>query len=159
MNLKKKIFPKIKNKLKNFLTDESWKITKKNAITIWALTAISSWVDLIQAHNGGRRGRAHHRNINVWHWSATPWGGHRSAYWSWHLSFAWVGHCNSSAPVYWHYSWNLTWGHVSSAVISGHKSANAWHGSWNAHSSHGSHWSHGSHGSHWSHWSSWDSWN
>jgi hypothetical protein len=45
MSIKKKLFPQIKKKLNSFLTDESWKITRKNALglAVWAM--LVSWID------------------------------------------------------------------------------------------------------------------
>ena len=43
---KKISFPKIKKKLKSFLTDESGKITKKDALwiaAVWAIIATGEW--------------------------------------------------------------------------------------------------------------------
>jgi hypothetical protein len=44
MSLKKKIFPKIKKSLTWFLTDESWKVTKKDILGISAWTLLVSWL-------------------------------------------------------------------------------------------------------------------
>ena len=41
----KKVFPKIKKSLQNFLTDESGEITKKNALWLAFWAAILSWID------------------------------------------------------------------------------------------------------------------
>lgn len=43
--IKKKIFPKLKKTLGNFLTDESWKMTKKDALGIAAGAALFSWAE------------------------------------------------------------------------------------------------------------------
>lgn len=40
MSEKKKVFPKLKKKLQDFLTDESWEITKKDALGIAAGAAL-----------------------------------------------------------------------------------------------------------------------
>lgn len=51
MQHKKKIFPKFQKSLKNFLTDESGKITKKDALGISAGAALFAGVDeTIAAH-------------------------------------------------------------------------------------------------------------
>lgn len=48
---KKKIFPKLKKSLKNFLTDESGKITKKDALGISAWAALLAGAeDAVAAH-------------------------------------------------------------------------------------------------------------
>ena len=49
MNNNKKIFPKIKKKLKSFLADESWKITKKDALGLAAGAVLLSWTEEINA--------------------------------------------------------------------------------------------------------------
>lgn len=46
---KKKLIPKLKKSLKNFLTDESGKITKKDALGLSAGAAIFAGVDSIYA--------------------------------------------------------------------------------------------------------------
>jgi len=45
----KKIFPKIKKKLKSFLADESGKITKKDALGLAAGAVLLSGVDEVSA--------------------------------------------------------------------------------------------------------------
>lgn len=46
-----KKIPKIVKHLKNFLTDESWKITKHNALWLWAVWAILTWIEWWEAHH------------------------------------------------------------------------------------------------------------
>ena len=52
MQSKKKIFPKIKKKLHSFLTDESGKITKKDALGLSAWVALLWWVSSAEASLG-----------------------------------------------------------------------------------------------------------
>lgn len=46
---KKKIFPKIKKQIKDFLTDESWEITKKDALGMSAGAALLAWTESVNA--------------------------------------------------------------------------------------------------------------
>ena len=46
---KKKVFPKLKKSLKNFLTDESWKMTKKDALGISAVALLIAWAENVSA--------------------------------------------------------------------------------------------------------------
>ncbi len=131
--MKKKIFPKIWKKLKGFLTDESWKITKKDALWLAAVTSL--WVainDVVAAHTSSY--------TSTW----GKWG------WTWHSSYAhsnWL-YCRAT-----NHSSNMWHG---SAIVNG--SANyrfpsskhtssltagslSWHGSASGHSSHWSSWS------------------
>jgi len=59
-NQKKKIFPKIKKKLKWFLTDESWKITKKDALGLAAGAVLLSGVEEVSAS-------ANYSGLGNWH--------------------------------------------------------------------------------------------
>lgn len=133
--MKKKIFPKFQKKLHNFLMDESWKITKKDALWLAAATSITLWL----------------ADVHAWHTSHTsqvPWG----QWWgSWHSSYShssWL-----SCPSLSHTTDSLSW--HASAVSAGHTSWSytpshtstfsawsiSWHGSATGHSSHGSSWS------------------
>lgn len=143
--MKKKLFPKIKKKLHNFLTDESWKITKKDALWLAAVASLSLWINEVLA----------------WHTSHTsaPAGG---SWWgSWHSNF---GHNSTlscpSSPTHttdslsghlsqtsaWHISWTSTPTHTS-AFDPWNVS---WHGSATGHSSHGNHTNHSNHFNEWS---------
>ncbi len=122
----KKLFPNFKKKLQSFLTDESWKITKKDALGLAA---------------GG-----------VFLWLAEDAGSHNDSNWHHH---SWVGHGNtacghlSQAAMNWysraghvsaynrwatisqgHASGYAAWGHVSGArtahsswIVNGHSSS------------------------------------
>jgi len=159
---KKKIFPKFQKKLKWFLTDESWKITKKNALWLaaWAaLLSSVSWVNNTAAWHGA-------------HWNAmTPYNSTSS-----HGNYCQVYPCAPILPTndwcqpsnssnwtakcqdaYCSYPWNMAPAH-SSWLVNGHYSwqpVMVWSIDVPHHSSHASHWSHWSHASHWSHWSHW----
>ncbi len=143
MTNNKKFFPKLKKKIKNFLTDESWKITKKDALwlSVWAM--IMSWVDYVSA--------AHSSSLYyIWHanWYTVWW--HQSWYtvW-WHQN--WYRTTHSSSIVNWHSSgtpnaWHISWypiaWHASWYPIAWHvNAASYWHSSHGSHGSHGSHWS------------------
>jgi len=128
---KQKKFPKVSKKIRWFLTDESGKITKKDALGLSAGATLLAAASEVSA-------------TNWWHASGTG-DGHFS-----HAPNPGWGHANvSSAATCPHVS-GLVNGHLSSSQS---PTANylTWHGS---HGSHGSHWSHGSHGSHGSHSSS-----
>lgn len=130
--MKKKIFPKIWKKLKGFLTDESWKITKKDALWLAAVTSL--WVainDVVAAHTSSY---------------STTWGRWG---WTWHSSYS---HSNSLSCRATNHSSSM--GH-GSAIVNGSanyrfpsskhaSSLSAWSLSW-----------HGSASGHSSHWSSW----
>lgn len=140
MVLKKKIFPRLKKKINSFLTDESWKISKKNAlgIVLWAII-----LNDVDWHYSSRADRvyywtAHHAsNSCIWHWS-TAWhvnwylssgtniGG---AKWNWwHCSSITNSTYSKAATSSWHWSGTKVGWHL-----------NAGHGSWCVHVSHGSH--------------------
>jgi len=127
MSNKKNKFPKLKKSLKNFLTDESGKITKKDALGISAGAALLSVIDDVAAwHTSGAR------HLSQWHASwYNAWSRYnatRTAHWS--------------GVVNGHYSWSPSGGHVNGTRIGSHLSQ------WHANGS--SHGSHGSHGNHWS---------
>ena len=138
MTFSKKILPKVKKKLHSFLTDESWKISKKDALgiaAVWSIISTSTAHWLTWWHGSG-----------AGHFSASPqptwWTplGHANAYAvpvcqahaSWGATFynGHYSHIPSVASWAWYWPWSPGW---------------VWHGS------HWSHWSHWSHGSHWSH--------
>ncbi len=133
MEKKKKIFPKIKKKLEWFLTDESGKISKKDALWIAAGGVILASASAVSAGHSSSYswlpGGNGHSNGNGWN-------------------------CSSTVPYSEHAS-GIVNGHLSSNV-SWTKTASCYGGTgshWNVrHSSHSSHWSHGSHGSHGSRW-------
>ena len=135
-NQKKKIFPKIKKKLKSFLTDESWKITKKDALGLAVGAVILSWVDEVAA-------RTDHSNVcYAWHWSTSwHWNGYHS---NWqYCSTVTVQH--SSWIVNWHYSWTAwySWWNLWWHWSAGHSNGVS-HSQWApSHSNHSSHWSWG----------------
>lgn len=60
---KKKIFPKLKKSLKNFLTDESGKITKKDALGLSLAIAAFSGIETVVAWHGSFPASVHGNNI------------------------------------------------------------------------------------------------
>ncbi len=124
---KKKIFPKIKKKLKSFLTDESGKITKKDALGLSAAGLLLTWANDASAA------------VTTW---TVPAG----------LPFPNPAdpnnHNNSVAPTYMTVSWPATCSHAS-GIVNWHYSAvpnvNQTQTQYELHG-HGSHGSHGSHG-------------
>lgn len=138
--MKKKIFPKIKKKLHNFLTDESWKITKKDALWLAAVASMSLWI----------------HEVLAWHTSHTSapaggswWGSWHSNFW--HNSNLWCSAVTQTQDsLSWHMSQTSSW-HVSGSSTPVHTSQYAaWnlsgHGSATGHSSH---WNHTNHANHW----------
>ena len=169
---KNKFIPKIKKSLKWFLTDESWKITKKDALGITLWVGVLSWVDidLVSANHSSWAQHSSattcsgHANQASFSWYNS--GSHQSWYLRWgHSSWDTSGHW--SRTVSW---WNPSW-HYSNQVRaqtspSGHLSwyEHGWHSSgtsrWTEKSQwhfnkvwHQNHWSSTGHWSHWSHWS------
>jgi hypothetical protein len=172
MQNKKKIFPKIKKSLQWFLTDESWKISKKDALWISAWIAMLNIVDpdIVQAWHSSSwwthsnstscSGHASQGSFSAYssgsHQSGTPAGSHSSHTKAGHWSVSWWnpnGHFSRSAtlPSAWHGSWySYGWGHTSGTSRGWHVSQAAFSAA--AHNSHTNntvpHSSHGSHGSH-----------
>lgn len=113
MSETKKRFPKIKKKLKWFLTDESWKITKKDAMLIsswffllwladnadWALVCSSPSIN----HSSGIV-NGHYSWTPSWTSSASCSNSSETLNWSCGVS---VNH--SSGIVNGHYSWTPSW--------------------------------------------------
>lgn len=127
---KKNIFPKLKKTLQWFLTDESGKITKKDALGLAAWASLLGWVDTVSAaHSSGTGHSNSYSNI----WTRDWWGN------------------PTCSPSINHASWVIN-GHYSSnisGVVGGH---HEWSKALYTH------WSHGSHGSHSSSWSGCGSW-
>ena len=125
----KKKFPKFKKSLKNFLTDESGKITKKDALWLSAWAVLLSWIeDVVAGHSSTATPYSQaHANGYAW-WTAIS--GVRTA----HSSGIINGHL-SGTPNGWTYSWRTGMGHLNQAPFSG-----------TSHASHNSHWNHGSWG-------------
>jgi hypothetical protein len=108
----KSLFPKIKKKIRSFLSDESWKITKKDAFWVSAIAALSTSPMIAEA---GTWWHASGWHFN-WYPDTIPWA-HANVWVTW-----WS--CN-------HLSWLATW----------HLNQN-WVAPWIASiSGHGSHWS------------------
>lgn len=141
----KKFFPKLKKKLKWFLTDESWKISKKDALGLAVGAVLLSWVGEVfwDAHSNSCiiENLANPVRPNTWDWFANP-------------PATGVSRDNTPCLIKWsiHWSWVVNW-HFSSNTTLWVSSWLTWQPNSTWHSSHSSHGSHGSHGSHWSHWS------
>lgn len=118
MSKKTPIFPRLKKKISRFLTDESWKITKKDALGLSAAAVLLS-----SAESGVAR---HLSSGSDGHIS----GGHVSGNYN-------VVNVGSTATCQHH-----------SGVVNGHYSGSpaVQSSSFSGHLSHGSHSSHGSHG-------------
>ena len=103
MTKKKKInLPKISKKLQWFLTDESGKITKKNALWIWLWASLIGLVDNVDAAwwGTGHSSYSHGNNAYCsleWHSSSFTWQ-HISSSWQWHWSGPAWSH-TSNAPT------------------------------------------------------------
>jgi hypothetical protein len=117
-NKKKKLMiPKVKKKIKWFLTDESWKITKQAALWLTAWTFFALWLEDTAAAWGwtGHSSYSHGNTLSCWSPSHTSNLGHANTTW-------------------WCSSWSRS-GHTSGWAV-------LWHGNATGHSSHGSHSSH-----------------
>lgn len=136
MNQKsKEVLPKVKRKLKNFLTDESGKIAKKDALwiaiwsglffagmeTAWAGATHSASVNHTNAQCG---------HVNQAHGSGYARNGHLSGSIPGTASVTINGHY-SALPSTWHQSGYIQWGHSSQAAINDPKHCNT-----STHSSH-----------------------
>lgn len=138
-NITKRSFPIIKKHLKWFLTDESWKITKKDALWLSVLgTILSAWEQVMAAHSSVSHGSA------CWHVSQADFN-------------AWTDGTHINAPIATHSS-GVVSGHYNQAPSGGHMNSatTSWthisQGAVNASQycpTHASHASHGSHGSCW----------
>jgi len=120
MENKKKVFPKLKKKIKWFLTDESGKISKKDALWLAVGGMLLTGVDEVLACTD----TFIDPSVRV-----DPLMVHNSWIVNWHFSNS-LTTCAGTHSSAWHVSNVLNWH--------------------NSHGSHWSHWSHGSHGSHWS---------
>lgn len=114
-NILKKI-PKITKKIKGFLTDESWKITKKDALWLWTWALLLSWIDdaMWAIHNVT--------------WTVPDWKGKGTNF---------VGVTADTNVQVQHASWIVNWHYSSTpwySIISSEVKTGHW--------SHGSHWSH-----------------
>ncbi len=128
MTINKK-FPKLKKSLKNFLTDESGNITKKDAIWLSAWVALFAGIeDVIAGHSSTNTPYSQAHANGYQGWSAIS--GTRTS----HASGIINGHY-SGTPNGWNYSWRTGMSHLNQAEFTG-----------TSHSSHNSHWNHGSWG-------------
>jgi len=106
---KKKSFPKLSKKLKWFVTDESWKISKRDALWLSAWAVLLWWVEESFANICN-----HSNSFSWWATRYSPWGV-VTAIWapiSW-INTApvswWVNWHMSLTPNWWGYSWYLPW--------------------------------------------------
>jgi len=161
---KKNIFPKLKSKLKWFLTDESGKISKKDALGLSVWGILLSGVDDVLAGHSNITCLAsagieviNHCNNTLWDysvnktitvdnrtsdtWISPGWG----TWWHWSAAAAGkqVASCyefpsvnHSSGIVNWHYSWVFWIEKTVTAPAHSWDNCTAWH---NSHGSHGSH--------------------
>jgi hypothetical protein len=129
-----KIFPKIKKKLKWFITEESGKISKKDALwlAVWAI--LLSWATEVLAWHTSVACDPITAPHNNWFTSSVP----TSAYQAWwHVSHISNVGINSWPSANWtHVSGNIGLWHWNEASVTV-----AWHSSHGSHGSHGSHWS------------------
>lgn len=130
-NNKRKIFPKFKKKLKGFLTDESGKISKKDALWLAAGAVLLSWAEETFAVASYTDLGTGHNNIY-----ASPAGELR-----WNTITAWTS-CN-------HASWIVNWHYSATSSLSSSNTYYKWDWGTVGVSGHSSHASHGSHGSRW----------
>jgi hypothetical protein len=160
--VKKMIFPKIVKKIKDFVTDESWNITEKSWLVIWATWVIALWVVawLNEAHSTVNAINIPCTNTNTWPFNNTqvncgiiePWHFNWSANWhyNWVKADFWASQtptwtCN---PGYWHY--NSTLGTLTCNPIN-------WVVNWHYNITPSCSSSHSNHCNHASSWDSWDS--
>lgn len=131
---KNKLFPKLKKKLKGFITDESGKISKKDALGLAVGAMLFSGVDEVFASP----------HINT----CTPVQLANPVYPNTPNDitndWVWTKEANATCSNVWtisstHNSWIVNWHYSWTSPMAGQ--------AWIWHSSHGSH---GSHGSHWS---------
>lgn len=133
---KKKLIPKLKKKIWAFLTDESWKITKKDALWLWVWAMMMGVVDeTIAGHSN---------------WCSAPTS--NPQYWPTPDDVTDNSNWTPERDTNCYTIWNVTVSHAS-WIVNGHYSNTPWYAWWKANIWHSSHWSHGSHWSHWSHWS------
>lgn len=137
MSLKKKLnIPKVKKKMKNFLTDESGKIAKKDALGIGVGSAILLWASVWEvswaahcsgvSHANQGHGSWYRRNGHLsWTRAGTANQSNVNGHWSWR-------------PTAWHQSWYIRGWHLSQWAI-------------NTQICNGSHANHGNHGNHGNH--------
>lgn len=151
----KKAFPKFKKKLKGFVTDESWKLSKRDALWLSAWAVFLWWVEQAAWYTC-----VHSNSLTWWATRYSP-GWNVTAVWT---PFSWIKTTHvswnvnwhfSQTPNWWGYSWYMAW--ASYTTLGWAAYSYTWH--WNSvgHSNHANHASHASHASSW--WDdSWDSW-
>jgi hypothetical protein len=147
--VKKKKFPKIVKHLKNYLTDESWKITKHNALGLWTVGAVLGGFEWAEWHHhstgyapgtltrswspsGTVSGRTLYNNPTCNHSSGIvngtytennrlPSGG---SYYATHTSGAWTWSSNIPTTSTQNRTFYYDCGNFSAGTINGHYSGN-----------------------------------
>lgn len=96
---KKKLFPKLKKKIVNFLADESWEITKKDALGISAWAVLLASAEVVDADTKQSKSASISYSGGTW-WQTT------TAYWTCnvevvakHISGVVNGHVSSNPKV------------------------------------------------------------
>lgn len=147
-NLKKKVFPKIKKSFKNFLTDESGKITKKDALWIsaaaMALSVLATEPVVARHRNSNFHNSAIGTSQNPNTFNFFPTDAQVTPNMSRTNTFAIVNNatCNhASWIVNWHYS-QVPQVNTSTTSVDFNKWHNnsIWHANHSSHSSHSSGW-------------------
>jgi hypothetical protein len=159
--LKNKIFPRIKKSIKWFLTDESWKVTKKDVLGIsaWTLAMSSLWMESAHAINCYHVSTSPHSSscaaapsqaaisgYSGWWHVSTSLRGSSFSYTSWTAwssdhgnTVWWSAHASSAAPSWWTVNIYNSWWHLSytSRWSSTSQPSISWytHSSWSTHSS------------------------
>lgn len=137
----KKSFPKIRKNFWKFLTDESGKMTKKDALWVSAGTMLFSFADTADANHISPNAVYHQNGVTTTPDPQFPTIQAGTYTENWEVQYSVANAC-TAAPI------NQTVnGHFSGANASWLDSWSIMHIQW--HGSHGSHWSHWSHGSRW----------
>lgn len=127
MNSSKKIFPKLSKKIQSFLTDESGKITKKQAFWVWIVWTLSS----LESSQAGWWGYTY---ISNWgHLNTTSWWYHANAQpstWCYPVYDYWVGYNGHYSNIAWPASYWWSLGHGSHGSHGSHYNDPSWSGTW-----------------------------
>lgn len=122
----KNIFPKLSKKLKWFLTDESGKITKRDALWLSAWAMFVAGLELVDAAGCAHASTSNHGNN--WHINWSHFQQAHASTWGWNGS-TWIGHGSTwgwdGVKYTWHWSTGV-WTHWSA----GSHGSTDLHGSW-----------------------------
>lgn len=150
--IKKMVFPKIKKKIKNLIIDESWNITEKSWLVIWATWAIALWLsiglnEVSSASNIACSDGWICWKLNSWHFNWNT---------NWHYNWSQANYWASITPTpkacdagLWHYNSSIT--PINCNPIS-------WVINWHYNITPTCSSSHANHCNHISSWDSWDWW-